>query len=99
MGVSPNSLSFNLKYHQPSPTPNVSITNLGNSDVIDWQAEVIAGAPWLLLSHTSGVTPGTLDISIDTDVIAPGIYAGKVRITATDGGGALLSSPRTSQLM
>ena len=94
LGVSPTSLRFNLDHHQPSPTQNISITNYGIPDVLNWQAEVTAGAPWLLLSQTSGTTPGTLGISVDTDAIAPEIYEGKIRITASGGSGVVLGSPQ-----
>ena len=94
LGVPPTSLSFDLEHNQPSPTKIVSITNLGTSDVLDWQAEVIVGAPWLLLNSTSGTTSGTLSISVDTTPIGPGSYTGKIRISATGGGGPVQGLPQ-----
>ena len=94
LSVSPTTLSFNLEYRQPSSVQNISVSNLGTSDVLNWQAAVTAGAPWLLLNQTSGITPGTLGVSVDTNAIAPGTYTGKISISATSASGAVQGTPQ-----
>lgn len=86
LGVTPQSLTFNLEYSQPSPTQTVNIANSGTPGALAWQAQVVEGADWLRLNASSGVTPATLGVSVDTTGAAPGAYTGKIRISATDSG-------------
>ena len=94
LSVSPKMLSFDLEYRQPSPTQNLTITNIGTTDVLTWQAKVMEGSDWLQLDATSGSTPGQLGLSVNTSAVLPSDtpYAGKIRITAT-GGGTVMGSP------
>lgn len=84
--VSPAALTFNLEYSQISPTQTVAISNTGTSAQIAWGAEVTSGASWLRIDQTSGVTPGSLGVSVDTSAITPGTYTGTVRVSATTAG-------------
>ncbi|MCX7669295.1 MAG: FG-GAP-like repeat-containing protein [Anaerolineae bacterium] len=84
LNVSPASLAFNLNYGEPSPTKTLSITNVGTSAALPWQAQVTAGATWLRLDKTQGTTPDQLGVSV-VSTTAPGTYTGNIRITATDG--------------
>ncbi len=86
LSVTPSSQSFDLEYGQASPTKSFSIANTGTADVISWQAQVIEGAAWLQLDRTSGATPGTLGVSVNTTAVIPDSYSGRIRITATSGG-------------
>ncbi len=95
LAVSPSTLAFTLEYHEPSPTKTVSITNTGTSDTITWQAEVQGGVSWLNLASTSGTTPGTLGVSVDSSQLTPSAtpYTAKIKITATAPSG-VQSSPQ-----
>ncbi len=85
LSVSPSTLDFTLEYRESSPTKTINITNVGTSDVISWQAQVEGSAPWLRLASTSGTTPGTLGVSVDSSQLAPRPtpYTAKIKITAT----------------
>lgn len=92
LNVSPTSLTFDLEYGQSSGTQNVSITNSGTSAQIAWTAQVLSGGSWLKIDKTSGVTAGTLGVSIDTSAVSPGSYSGTIRVSATTSGVA--NTPR-----
>lgn len=94
LSVSPRSLSFDLTYLEPSSTQTVYITNAGSSDVLSWEAQVIEGAAWLKLARTTGTTPDSLGVSVDTGAVSPGAYTGRIRINATSGGGTVQNSPQ-----
>ncbi len=91
LSVTPTNLSFSMEYRAISPTKTVNITNAGTADVISWQATAVDSPAWLKLSATSGTTPATLGVSVDTSVIGPGTYSGKIRITATSPSGVQAS--------
>ncbi len=86
LSVSPTALTFNLEYSQVSPTQTVMVSNTGTAAQIAWGAEVTSGASWLRIDRTSGVTPGSLGVSVDTSAINPGNYTGTVRVSATTAG-------------
>ena len=67
LSVSPKTLTFDLEYRQPSPTQNLTIKNIGTSDVISWKAEVVEGGDWLRLGATSGSTEGVLGVSVELE--------------------------------
>jgi len=82
--VDPQSLTFNLPYAGTSPAQNVSITNVGGTGSLPWLSSVVAGSNWLRLSKTSGGTPDSLGISVNSTAVRPDVYVGTIRITAQD---------------
>jgi hypothetical protein len=44
------------------------------------------GGTWLQLSSTSGTTPGVLGVSVNTAVLSPGNYTGRIRISSSAAG-------------
>ena len=86
LALSTTQLSFDLEFGEPSPTQTINITNAGAAATIAWQAQIIEGAAWLRLDKTSGSTPSTLGVSVDTTAVAPGTHTGRIRIAATSGG-------------
>lgn len=96
LDVTPTVLNFTLEYRQPAPTQNVSIKNIGTSDVLNWQAAVTSNTPWLVLSAPGGATPGNLGVSIATtnSALVPGTYTGKISISATGGSGTIQKTPQ-----
>ena len=65
-----------------TPTGTVFVQNLGVG-VLSFTAS--KSKPWITLSQTSGQAPDSLDIGVNTTGLAPGIYAGKVTLTAGPG--------------
>ncbi len=82
--VTPKLLSFNVEYGQPSPQQFVSIRSAGGSSAIEWRADILEGAAWLLLSATQGTSPSTLGVSVNATAAGPGSHLGTIRIRALD---------------
>lgn len=85
--LSTNNIELNLEAGQGA-TQNVSVTNTGEGSVINWTATVTDGAEWLSVSPTSGSTPSTMVVVVNTSNLVAGSYTGKVKVegaTATNG--------------
>jgi hypothetical protein len=95
LSVTPASLSYSLDYGAVSPIQSLAIANVGSGSIFPWQATVLEGGSWLLLNGASnpvlGNTPGQVNVSVKTDVVAPGTYTGKIRISTTDS--SVLNAP------
>jgi hypothetical protein len=95
LSVTPTTLSYSLDYGAVSPIQALSIANVGSGSSFPWQATVLEGSSWLLLNGASnpvsGNTPGSVNVSVKTDVVAPGTYTGKIRISTTDS--SVLNNP------
>lgn len=78
--ISSITLNFNANRGQSSPPDQTfAITNTG-TDTLNWTAS--ESIPWLNLSATSGTTPSTVTVSIDSSGLAEGNYTGEIQITA-----------------
>lgn len=86
LGVTPQSLAFDLEYNQFSSMQTVRISNAGSTSSIAWQATVAEGAGWLKIDKTSGVTPADLEVSVDASALPPAAYTGRIRVSATTAG-------------
>jgi hypothetical protein len=84
MVVDPLSLSFAVSYGQTSPVKQVTIRSAGGASPIQWQADVLEGTAWLVLSATQGASPSTVNVSINTLAVTPGNHTGTIRIRALD---------------
>ncbi|MCX6032918.1 MAG: VCBS repeat-containing protein [Chloroflexi bacterium] len=84
MVVSPTSLSFSVSYGQTSPVKPVTISSPGGASPIQWQADVLEGTDWLILSASQGTSPSTINVSVNTLAVVPGNRTGTIRIRALD---------------
>lgn len=64
------------------PSMDVSISNGGFGDELNWTAAVISGASWLGVSPPSGTTPSTIQLRATTSR-SIGVYSGLVRLSTT----------------
>ena len=84
--ATPMSLSFVAMQGQSSPAPQtIKVYNQG-SQTISWTAT--SSASWLKLSASSGTTPATLSVSVDTSSLTAGTYNGTVTVTPPSGAGS-----------
>jgi uncharacterized protein (TIGR03437 family) len=82
LGANPLSLSFS---GSPGSSPAAqSLAILSSEDGLNWTAttSTSSGGNWLSLSSTSGVTPSTVTVSVNTAGLAAGTYAGTITISA-----------------
>jgi len=86
LGVSPTTLTFTFEGFNPPAQP-VYISNTGQGDEFTWTATVTQGADWLSVNPTSGITPATLNVSVDGTLLSTGTYQGQIRIDAEEGVG------------
>jgi len=89
--VAPTSLSFNVAWGNPGTQQPLAIGNSG-AGTIAWTAQVTQGNSWLNLGSTSGTTPGTLYVSVNSVAAGVGAHTGTIKITATTPGA--LNSPQ-----
>jgi uncharacterized protein (TIGR03437 family) len=77
--VAPGSLRFTA----PGGSQTISI---GGTTGLEWSAAATtdSGGNWLLLSRTSGVVPGALEVFAVAGELAPAAYAGRITITAPE---------------
>lgn len=81
--VSPQVLDFDVAWGDPGPAQAVAI-GIGGAGQTGWTAEVIKGADWLRIGSTSGTTPSTLYVTVNSVAAGPGVHDGTIKITATD---------------
>ena len=80
--VTPQTLSFQGGQGDTLPWQYVSIENVGSGQT-NWSAS--SATPWIQLSATSGVTPASLGINVNTSSLTPGTYQGTVSIGGQTG--------------
>jgi len=78
--VNPLSLSFLSQVGANPTSQSVSLFNEG-SGAVTWTAS--ANVSWLNLSASSGTTPYTLNVSVNSASLAPGTYTGTITVNAT----------------
>lgn len=87
MVVAPLSLSFSIKAGDAVPTQALSIASASGTSAFPWQAVVLEGGAWLQLSRTSGTTPSTVQVGVNSLAVPPGQYAGTIKVTAQTAAG------------
>ncbi|MEZ5351023.1 MAG: hypothetical protein R2762_00170 [Bryobacteraceae bacterium] len=93
--VNPNLLSFD--YTPGASLPAAQTLSLATSNtVINYAAtaETLSGGTWLSVTPTGGLTPASLQVSVNPQNLAPGSYAGSIRITSSQA----TNSPRVVQV-
>lgn len=87
--TSPGSLIFNTTYLGSNPAAQtVQVTS--SSSTLAWTA--ISTASWLTVSPANGLTPGTLQVGVNSSTLTPGTYTGNVQIVS-------LGAATTTQLV
>ena len=100
LNVSSTSLSFSVAQGQPAPAAqNFSLSESGNCSLpVTWTAQGDSGSSsWLTIGPpTSGTGSATVNVAVNPAGLAPGTYAGKITVSASGNGGAIvLNSPQT----
>ncbi|HEX7287913.1 MAG TPA: N,N-dimethylformamidase beta subunit family domain-containing protein, partial [Candidatus Angelobacter sp.] len=81
--ANPSILNFASFLNQPAPaSQTVNIFNQGTG-TLNWTAT--KSASWITLSATSGSTPASLAVSVNTTGLAAGNYSGTITITPSGG--------------
>jgi adhesin/invasin len=97
LGASPSSLMFLGIRQGAIPAQIVSISSTGRS-ISYHVAATISGPPgseWLQISKAQGQTPDMLQVSVNADGLAAGIYHGSVQLTPAEAGLSGLVIPVT----
>jgi uncharacterized protein (TIGR03437 family) len=76
--ISPSSLSFSAPTGGAAPSPQTLMVTSG-SGALNFTAA--AGSYWLGVTPTSGTTPASLSVSVNTAGLATGVYTGTINIT------------------
>jgi hypothetical protein len=81
--VSPTSVNLgSVSFGQPSPAASLNLANSGAGNGISWTATV--SDPWLHLDQTSGTTPATIQVTVDTIAHKLGGTPGSITINVSD---------------
>ncbi len=100
--VTPASLSFAAKFSQPKPPGQEILLAISGScpQSILWTATVNTGSQsWLNLSATSGTVDkqgSAVTVKVRSRPLFPGVYAGRIVISASDRNGDLLQNSPVS---
>jgi uncharacterized protein (TIGR03437 family) len=90
--VSPATLNFTQTANGPAPAAQtVSINSSGVPLSFSALTSVSTTVNWLTVTPTSGATPGTVSVSVNSGSLTPGTYTGQVNITSPAAG----NSPQT----
>jgi hypothetical protein len=90
---SPSSISFGAL---PGNIPAPQVLNISaGSASTTWGASVSAGAPWLSLTASNSLTPGTLTVSANPTGLAEGVYTATITLSAPGAANSPISIPVT----
>lgn len=83
--ASPNSMIFAYQIGKTAPSAQVVSVTSSTGDKLTFGATSATddGAKWLSAFFVTGSTPGSLQVGVSTNNLAPGKYTGTVTITAT----------------
>jgi len=90
---SPSSLVFSALPGATAPPQTISVTAGAVSTT--WAASVSSGAPWLSLSASTTLTPGTLTVSANASGLAVGTYNATITLSAPGAMNSPISIPVT----
>jgi uncharacterized protein (TIGR03437 family) len=92
LSVTPSFLSFTQTSGGLAPAAqNLSISSSGIPGTFSAVASVSTGVNWLSVTPSTGVTPGTVAVSVNAATLPPGNYTGTVSISSAQAG----NSPQT----
>jgi len=86
LAVTPSTLTFNLTSNGSLPAAQTLGVSASNNGAFPFTAtaSTTSGGSWLSVTP-GGTTPGNLTVSVLLNNLAPGIYAGSVKITVASG--------------
>ena len=94
LSVTTNNLSFSVAQGQSAPTAQSFGLNVGGTcaQPTTWSVVGNAGSSnWLAISPpTTGTGGGTIEVGVNPQALAPGTYSGKIIVSATGNGGAVV---------
>jgi uncharacterized protein (TIGR03437 family) len=95
ISLAPSSLQFIATAGTSPATQTFQVLN-SFSSTLGWTAtaNTLVGSNWLSVSPTSGVSPSTLTVSVNSASLAKGIYLGNITITALSTANAI-NSPQS----
>lgn len=93
MLISPTNLAFNVPWGDPGDPQVLAITGGDQTTQFGWTAQVTQGSSWLRLGATSGTTPSSLYVSVNSTAAGVGTHPGAITIAATDP--RVANSPQT----
>jgi len=92
LSVIPNSLTFNYQIGSAQPAvQTLAVSSTGGTLSFTATAATSGGGVWLTASPSSGMTPGTVSVSIIPAGLAAGTYSGTITIAAA----GATNSPQT----
>jgi uncharacterized protein (TIGR03437 family) len=81
--VTPLSLNFSAPFGgDPTATKPVALSTTDGSVVSFTAAASVTSGTWLRLDHTSGTTPGTLNVAVDPANLSVATYSGQITISS-----------------
>ena len=100
LSVGATGLSFSAAQGQPAPAgQSFGLSESGTCALpVTWSAVGDSGSSgWLTVGPpTSGTGSATVGVSVDSQALAPGTYGGKITVSASGNGGAVVqNSPQT----
>jgi Viral BACON domain len=93
LAPSPASLTFSGGYNSTNPSPQTINVSSSGTGAVAWTA--LSSAPWLTLSVSNGITPASIQASVNTSTLVPGTYTGTIRIASFGVGNSPQSIPVT----
>ncbi len=73
-------LVFDYKSGNPEPAPQT--LSISYASMIFFSAEASSAGNWLKIDTSSGVTPATIQVSVDPTALAIGTYSGTITLTS-----------------
>ena len=87
LSVQPASLSFQMLAGGAAPPDQVLRIENAGGGTLSWTAEATgAGGNWLKLGTAAGVTPSSVQISVNPAGLAAGSYSGSITVRSPDSG-------------
>jgi adhesin/invasin len=84
--ASPASLLFFGLQQGAPPAQTVFVTSTGRAIGYNVTTSVAAGGSWLQVGSTQGLTPNSLQVSVNTTALAEAVYQGSIVLTPTEAG-------------
>ncbi len=85
VSASPTSLTFNYRAGDAAPASQPLSVTAGGSSALGFTATASSTGNWLVVSPTSGTTPGTVNVSINTAGLSTGTYNGTILVAGSGG--------------
>jgi N,N-dimethylformamidase beta subunit-like, C-terminal/Domain of unknown function (DUF4082)/Viral BACON domain len=77
---SPTSLTYSVNYAAANPAAQAVQLTAGGGGILAWSA--VSNASWLTVSSSGGVTPGSLQVAVNSSTLAPGTFTGTISVVS-----------------